>query len=184
MRAEDHIDPRVRQKLREALLLLIGFEEVLGSPVHGRQHHVGRLPRPCDVGDDALVVDEVDGVGRQVCLREAVDAVGVVEQGERDAIAFDEGQLVCLLLACRRAREHDGHAVPYRARVLDGAEGAPVVGVVGRRGYKVEPRCHYGVGHLVDGVEGGPAVARRGAQGATARSRPSAASRVSPQARC
>ena len=155
---QHHVHAQVGQELRVVALGVVGLHEVLGAPVHGNEHNVGQLLGAGDVGLDAVLVHVADGVVGQVLLVVAVDAVGVVEQGKRDAVALDGCDLLGLLRARGRPGKGHGLGVPHLARVVVGAEVAPVVGVVGGRPHEVKARVHDGVRHLVGGVERGVAL--------------------------
>ena len=157
--AKHDVHAEVGEVLRVLGLVVVRLHEVLGAPVHGHEHDVGLLARSRDVRRDAVLVDEVDGIAGQVGGLVAVDAVGVVQQRERDPVSLDRGDPARVCLGGGGAGEDDVLFLPQGAGVVVRAEVAPVVAVVGGGAHEVEAGGHEGVGHGVGRVEG--RVARR-----------------------
>ena len=127
VRPQHDVDAQICEQLRVVQLVLIWLDPVLSAPVHGYEHDVGKLLRAWHVLSDAVLVNEVHGIIGNFASIEAAQAVGVVQESERDTLALDDWYFVRFVPVGSCARESDRLRVPDLPRVLDRTVKAPVV---------------------------------------------------------
>src|SRR5690606_14989607 len=139
-------------------LLLVGGLLPFGAPVHGDDDHVGsRRAGGARVGEDAGLVDQVDGPALAGGHGDDVGVVVVGEVGDRGGARAQHGDRAGLLFGAGRP------GVPH-ARAVEGVQGAAdafgavVEGVVGGGGAAVVAGGGQAAGDLGRRLEGGVAA--------------------------
>ena len=156
MGADDQTHAVIRKQLGPRLLILIGLKAVLGAVVHKDHGDVRHGFRLLQLAFDPILVVLIQQVDLIVIFRgHAVEAVGVVQQGDFDAVLLHHSDGIRVFLRAVESQNRHLRVPSPCGQGVGNARFAHVAGMVGCLTDHIEAHLAEGIRHFRRGAEHG-----------------------------